>query len=72
MTSLWCLAYGVGACMNIENCGVWMHADCLGTEENSFDCYICNVTFSFPLNNFVIFDFVTYSNILTMLQVKKS
>ena len=33
-------------CMNIENCGVWMHVDCLSTEENSFVCYICNVTFN--------------------------
>ena len=33
-------------CMNIENCGVWMHADCLSMEENSFVCYICNVTFN--------------------------
>ena len=33
-------------CMNIENCGVWMYANCLSTEENSFVCYICNVTFN--------------------------
>ena len=30
-------------CMNITSCGVWMHCDCLSTEDNSYVCYICNV-----------------------------
>lgn len=28
------------------NCGLWMHCDCLSTEENSYNvCYMCNVVF---------------------------
>lgn len=32
-------------CTNIENCGLWMHSDCLSTEGNSYVCYICNIVF---------------------------
>ena len=31
-------------CMN-TSCGLWMHCDCLSTEDNSYVCYICNVVF---------------------------
>ena len=34
---------GTVRCMNITSCSVWMHCDCLSTEDNSYVCYICNV-----------------------------
>ena len=30
-------------CTNTENCGLWMHSDCLSTEGNYFVCFMCNV-----------------------------
>lgn len=29
-------------CTNVKSCGLWMHCDCLSTEEDHYVCYICN------------------------------
>ena len=30
-------------CTNLENCGLWMHCDCVSLEKNRYVCYMCNV-----------------------------